>query len=95
MENNKKIDYLSLKKNINYANPAQLRARVEDLEWEVGRLKRSEERLIERVHEKNHKAANQVISRKLCRIESFIFGGIGAGFVWMWLQAIKDLASWL
>lgn len=82
-------------KKINLQNPAQLRRRVTDLEWEVGMLQRSNDRLVERVHEIVHKKSDQVVARKLCRIESFIYGSIGAGLTWLFLSAMADLASWI
>lgn len=82
-------------KKINYMNPAQLRQRIKELEHENQFLREQDKRTFERVLEKNHKAAYQVVSRKQCKIEAFICGAIGAVVTFMFLAAVFDLASWI
>lgn len=89
------IQELDEKCRVNYSNPAQLRERVEFLEWENEMLKRSESRLIDRVHEKNHNKKEQLLSRKRMHLEAFVCGILGAGFLWMFVLAVNEVASWL
>lgn len=79
---------------INKSNPQQMRDYCRRLESENESLTEALDRAESLVFAKNHKHAQQLVSRAKCRLEAFVFGFIGTALGGGFLYAVLSWAEW-